>query len=107
MTDGNAATKRHQPDRYCGQGLHLTGSETKSFEVHSGVRQGFPLSLTLFNFVIDWIPRNALAGLTGVKISATLALVDLAYADDIAILGESYEAGEYMVNGIHRFANGV
>ncbi len=37
----------------------------------------------------------------------TLALTDLAYADDIAILGDSYEAVQEMVNGVHRFANAV
>ncbi len=44
---------------------------------------------------------------TGVQVSTTLALTDLAYADDIAILGDSFEAVREMVNGVHRFANAV
>ncbi len=73
----------------------------------SGVRQGCPLPLTLFNFAVDWILRNAMAGVTGVKVSTTLTLMDLAYADDIAILGDSYEAVQEVLNGVHRFAYAV
>ncbi len=47
-----------------------------------------------------------MAGVTGVQVSSTLALTDLVYADDIALLGDSYEAVQEMVNGVHRFANG-
>ncbi len=50
------------------------------------------MSPTLFKFAVDWILRKAMAGATGVQVSTTLALTDLAYADDIAILGDSYEA---------------
>ncbi len=48
-----------------------------------------------------------MAGVTGVRVTTTLALTDLAYADDIAILGDSYEAVRKMVNGVHRFVNAV
>ncbi len=48
-----------------------------------------------------------MAGVTGVQVSITLALTDLAYADDIALLGDSYEAVKEMVDGVHRFANAV
>ncbi len=43
----------------------------------------------------------------GIQVSITLALTDLAYADDIALFGDSYEAVQEMVNGVHRFANAV
>ncbi len=48
-----------------------------------------------------------MAGVTGVQISTTLALTDLAYADDIALLGGSYEAVQEIVNRGHRLANAV
>ncbi len=66
--------------------VRTRGGETESFEVQSGVRQGCPLSPTFFNFAVDWILWNAMAGLTGVQVSTKLALTDLAYADDIILL---------------------
>ncbi len=48
-----------------------------------------------------------MAGVTGVQVSTMLALTDLAYADDIALLGDSCEAVQEMVNGVNRFANAV
>ncbi len=48
-----------------------------------------------------------MAVVTGFQVSTTLALTDLTYADDIAILGDSYKAVQEMVNGVHRFANAV
>ncbi len=48
-----------------------------------------------------------MAGVTGVKGSTTLALTNLSFADDIVILGGSYEAVREMVNGVHRFSDGV
>ncbi len=39
--------------------------------------------------------------------SKSVPLTDLAFADDIALLGDSYEALQEMVNGVHNFANAV
>ncbi len=74
------------------------------FAVNTGVRQGCPLSPTLFNFVVDWILRNALAGAPGVQLSSTFGLTNLAYADDIALLGDSFVSVQEAVNKVHRFA---
>ncbi len=65
------------------------------------------MSPTLSNFVVDWILRQAMAGVTGVQVSTALALTDLVYADDIAIPGDNYEAVQEMVIGVHRFANAL
>ncbi len=48
------------------------------------------MSTTLFNFVNDWILRNALTGVAGVQVGSKLALTYLVYADGISILGDSY-----------------
>ncbi len=77
------------------RGQPETGPKLALFEVTTGVRQGCPLSPTLFNFVVDWILRNTLSGASGVQLSSTFGLTDLAYADDIALLGA--------VNQVHRF----
>ncbi len=85
-------------------------SETESFEVQLdklSVRQECSASPHPFNFVIDWILRDSMVGMTGVQINITPALTHLAYTYDIVILGESYEAVQKMVNGIHRFTNAV
>ncbi len=64
-----------------------------------------PAIPTLFNFVVDLILRNALTGVPeGVQLSATFALTKLNYADDIALLGDSFVAVQEAVNPLHRFA---
>ncbi len=57
--------------------------------------------------LVDRILWNAMASATGVQVSTTLALTDLAYADDIVLLDDSYGAVQEMVNGVHRFADAV
>ncbi len=54
---------------------------------HSGI---IALSPTLFNYIIDWILRQALQDYTGVQVGANVHVSDLAYADDIVILNSSY-----------------
>ncbi len=54
-------------------------------EIRSGVRQGCALSPTLFNYIIDWILRQALQDNPGVQVGANIHVSDLAYADDIVI----------------------
>ncbi len=53
---------------------------------------------------VRWYLRNALSGAAGVQLSSTFGLTDLAYADDIALLGESSAAVQEAVNQAHRFA---
>ncbi len=65
-----------------------TKGEIESFEVHSRVRQGYLLSPTLFKYAINWILRNTMANATGVQVSITLAMTDIAYTDDAGTLGE-------------------
>ncbi len=59
------------------------------------------------NCVIDWLIRNASVGVTGVQVGITLVLRDVAYHEDIVILGESYEAVREMANEIQRYTNAV
>ncbi len=70
--------------------VRASGSDSLPFEIHSGVRQGCALSPTLFNYIIDWILRQALQDYPGVPVGATVHVSDLAYADDIVILSSSY-----------------
>ncbi len=70
--------------------FRASGSDSMPFEIHSGVRQGYALSPTLFNYIIDWILGKALQNYPGVQVGANVQVSDLAYAEDIVILSSSY-----------------
>ncbi len=70
--------------------IRASGSDSMPFEIRSGVRQGCGLSPTLFNYIIDWILGQALQDYPGVQVGAKVHVSDLAYANDIVILSNSY-----------------
>ena len=65
------------------------GKLSSEFATTSGVRQGCPLSPFLFNFVIDFLLEMSIStcDVEGVELLPGCPLVDLEYADDIALLG--------------------
>ncbi len=65
------------------------------------------MSPTLFNYIIDWILREAQQDATSVQVSSTVSITDLAYADDIALLGDSFEAVQGALEGVERYAAAV
>ncbi len=77
------------------------------FENRSGVRQGCALSPTLFNYIIDWILRQAQQDYPGVQVGANIPVSDLAYADDIVILSSSYSGMQGLLEALHRHAAAV
>ena len=68
--------------------VRVGGSNTESFEITSGVKQGDVLSPVLFVIVVDWIMRRIIDGEDGIVWVDNGRLPDLAYADDIALLSE-------------------
>ncbi|WP_432422665.1 reverse transcriptase domain-containing protein [Streptococcus dysgalactiae] len=76
------------------------GQLSPPFVVSSGVRQGCPISPFLFNFAIDDVLRNTFSGLTscGIELLPGNRVTDLEYADDIALLGESAQAMQTVLN---------
>ncbi len=66
--------------------VRASGVDLMPFEI----RQGCALSLTLVNYIIDWILGQALQDYPGVQAGANVHVPDFAYADDIAILSSSY-----------------
>ena len=79
---------------YAGQEATVrTGHETTDwFQIGKGVHQGCILSPCLFNFIVEYIMRNA--GLdeaqAGIKIAGR-NINNLRYADDTTIMAESEE----------------
>ncbi len=72
------------------------------FEIRSGVQQGCALSPTLFNYVLDWILRQALQDYPGVQVGANVHVSDLAYADDIVLLRSSCSQMQGLLEAVNR-----
>ena len=77
---------------YCGSraSVRTYGESTEEFFTNSGVRQGCPASLFIFNFVIEALlhlasPNNMEQGIELLE----NRLTSLEYADDIVLLGEN------------------
>ena len=78
---------------------------TDSFDIVSGVRQGSILSPLLFNIVICWVLDKALENQEGITVfPAGRRIHDLAFADDIALLAETEESLQSMVNSVESVA---
>ena len=70
--------------------LKINGEYTNFFNIHNGVRQGDPLSPTLFSLFIDSLIKELKSLNLGLDIEG-LILTVLAYADDLVILSDTEE----------------
>ena len=77
------------------------------FEVKTGVRQGCALSLTLFNYAIDYILNRALWDYAGVEVDRNVRVSDLAYADDIVLVRSNCDDVQAALNHVQAAAWGV
>lgn len=93
----------------CAASLQLNGATSRSFPMTSGVRQGCPMSPTLFNTYFDFVTRLVAAkcseaGVQGVKVAfrangqlmsapdqgdLTMFVLMLLYADDLVLLADT------------------
>lgn len=64
--------------------------ETVAFDVDSGVRQGWALYSTSFNYAVEWVLNDTLTDYTWVQVGRSCRISDL--ADDIAIFESRHEA---------------
>ncbi len=81
------------------------GGDSLTFEIRSSVGQGWALlPTTLFNNIIDWILGQALQGYSGVQVGANVHVSDLAYADDIVLLSNSYIGMQSLLEAVNRHA---
>ncbi len=51
--------------------------------------------------------KETLQDVPGVQVSSTVSITDLAYADGIALLGDSFEAVQDALEGVERYAAAV
>ena len=70
--------------------IKINGEFTSFFDINNGVRQGDPLSPTLFSLFIDNLLKELKALDLGFDVGG-LILTVLAYADDLVILSDSEE----------------
>ncbi len=71
------------------------------------VRQGFSLSPTLINYIIDLSLGQALQNYPGVQVGANINVCALAYADDIVILSTNYIEMPGLLDGVCRHASAI
>ena len=77
-----------------GAKVKIQNLTSKPFSISSGVRQGDPLSATLFNLILDSVIKLILRGDISLKLKQIVA-----YADDVALLARSQKAlKKYSIN---------
>jgi len=62
---------------------------SETFQINYGVKQGYLFSPILFNLVVEWMIKPAIATCKGVYVSLGFTIRDLDYANDEALLGGS------------------
>ena len=83
------------------------GEESETFEMKLGVRKGCAPWPTLFNYAIDYILNRALRDNTGVEVGRNVRVSDLAYADDIILIGSNCDNMQATLNREQAAARGV
>lgn len=78
---------------------------TDCFWTKNGVRQGYPISPTLFNLYIADVGEFLQRGIGGVKIGKE-KIATIEYADDIVLVAESEEGLGGMIKGLEKFLEG-
>ena len=80
----------------------MNGSIGKWFRTTVGVRQGFPLSPTLFNIFLERIMSDALEEHDGKVSIGGRNITDLRFADDIDALAEEEQELEALVESLDK-----
>ena len=79
--------------------LKINGEMTQFFNIPNGVRQGDPLSPTLFSIFIDSLISELKSLNLGIDIN-DLILTVLAYADDLVIITDSESKMQELLNAL-------
>ena len=89
--------------------VRLAGRSGPVLPSRSGVRQGCPLSPTLFGLLADGLHRSlqATAAAHGVQLSSSLSVTDLGYADDFALVSSSPLGLQHLLYRAHSWTSAV
>jgi len=88
--------------------VRVNGDTSSWFQVETGVHQGCILSPLLFAIAIDWVLWRAMDNSTGgIKWSEDESLCDLDFADDIAIIDDSWNSMQHTTSTLMKEANKV
>ena len=82
----------------CKSCVNVNGYLTGNFSTELGVRQGDALSPTLFGLYINDLAKALNDSGKGIKLSEDLTIALLLYADDLAVIAESEEDLQEMLN---------
>lgn len=77
------------------------------FETENGVRQGCPLSPTLFNLALDDVDEGWERKNEGGTVVGGIKIFALKYADDIAIVADDAEGLRKMLKSLEKFVHGA
>ena len=80
--------------------ININGRCGKSVQSHIGVKQGCPLSPTLFGLYIDGMHRFLMSSgpLDVPSLSSGVCVPDLAYADDVALMAKSPQGLQRLID---------
>ena len=88
--------------------VRVEGRIGEWFQIVTGVRQGCILSPMLFLLTIDWVMRRStekgIWGLPGLEWKGNERLADLDFADDIALLEDSWEGMNELTGRVEKEA---
>ena len=87
----------------CKARININGYLTTEFSSEFGVRQGDSLSPTLFGLFINDLAHEINTSGHGIKITNNFKINMLMYADDLAIISESEEDLQNMLDSLHEW----
>ena len=80
--------------------IHIQGQHGPALQSITGVKQGCPLSPTLFGLLADGLHRSLqhAARSSGVQLTTALTVTDLGYADDFALVSGTAEGLQTLIS---------
>ena len=87
--------------------VRVDGDLSEFFEIHSGVRQGCVLSPLLFGIAMDWVLKTTMKKQAGIEWADGKRLSDLDFADDIALLHDSWDVMQSLMSALREEATKI
>ena len=84
--------------------IHTVDGYSDTFDILTGVRQGYILSSFLFLIIMDFIMKKSVSSTQYGIGWKTVRLTDLDFADDIAMISHSSDIMQHMTDDLHHNA---